>query len=151
MKRASTLFLRLALIVITLGVLALCIFALPGGLVDPFFRWIVIGMYGAAIPFFIALYQSMKLLQYIDKSTAFSDLSVRALVRIKYCAFAIALIFTALLPHFYAFAQLDDAPGVLALGLLIVGVSLMIAVFAAVLKGLLQNAIAMKSENELTV
>ena len=41
-------------------------------------------MYVAAIPFFVALYQAFKLLSYIDKNQAFSELSVKALKKIKY-------------------------------------------------------------------
>jgi hypothetical protein len=40
---------------------------------------------------------------------------------------------------------------VIAIGLVIVGASVAVAVFAAVLQRLLENAIAIKSENDLTV
>jgi hypothetical protein len=48
-------------------------------------------------------------------------------------------------------ANKDDAPGVLALALVIIIASAAVSVFAAVLQRLLQNAIAIKTENDLTV
>jgi hypothetical protein len=48
-------------------------------------------------------------------------------------------------------AQRDDAPGVVLLGLVFIFATLVVGVFAAVLERLLQNAIDIKSENDLTV
>ena len=108
-------------------------------------------MYVSAIPFFIALYQAFKLLSYIDKSQAFSDMSVTALKKIKYCALTISGLFVVILPFVYLVADLDDAPGLIIVGMVPVFASMVIAVFAAVLQRLLQEAIAIKIENELTV
>jgi hypothetical protein len=154
MNRGSTNFLRLVIFLIGTGVLALCLFVLPrvigsidlGGY-DP----ILLGMYVPAIPFFVALYQALRLLSYIDKNKAFSSLSVTALKNIKYCALAISALYAAGMPYIFYVADKDDAPGVVAIGLVIIFASFVIAVFAAVLQRLLQNAIAIKSENDLTV
>ena len=48
-------------------------------------------------------------------------------------------------------AELDDAPGLGVIALAFVCMPLVIATFAAVLEKLLQNAIDIKSENDLTV
>ena len=48
-------------------------------------------------------------------------------------------------------AEIDDAPGIIVIGLVIIFASMVIAVFAAVLQRLLQEAIDIKSENDLTV
>lgn len=48
-------------------------------------------------------------------------------------------------------AERDDAPGIIVIGLIIIFASMVIAVFAAVLQKLLKEAIAIKSENDLTV
>jgi hypothetical protein len=154
LKHGSTLFLRATVIIIALTVLALCIFALPTGIrTDNVggYRLILLGMYVPAIPFFIALYQAMNLLSYIDTNKAFSDLSVKALSNIKYCALIISGLFAAGMPYIYIVAERDDAPGVILIGLVITGASLVIAIFAALLQKLLQNAIDIKSENDLTV
>ncbi len=154
MKNGSTLFLKLVIYLMGLAVLVLCLFVLPrvigsidlGGY-DP----ILIGMYLPAIPFFIALNYGLKLLSYIDKNIAFSELSVKALKYIKYCAVAISLFYIAGMPYIFHVAEADDAPGVVLIGLIFASAPIVIAVFAAVLQKLLQNAIEIKSENELTV
>jgi hypothetical protein len=108
-------------------------------------------MYIPAIPFFIALYEALKLLNYIDRNKAFSPLSVKVLKNIKYCGVAISVLYTVGMPYIYYAAERDDAPGVIVIGLVIIFASFVIAVFAATLEQLLHNAIAIKSENDLTV
>lgn len=154
MNRGSTIFLRGAVVFIGLVVLALCVFALPAGIrTDQVggYRHILLGLYVPAVPFFVALYQALKLLGYIDRNQAFSDLSVRALKYIKYCALTISGLFLAGMPYVFHVADMDDAPGVVLMGLIIIGASFVIATFAAVLQKLLQNAMDIKSENDLTV
>lgn len=159
MKR-ETLFLKATIVLMAIPVLALCIFWLP----QPFLSnegpdeypvyWvycIAIGMYVSAVPYFAALYQTLRLLSYIDKNEAFSELSVRALKKIKYCAIAFSAVYAAISPFFYLIAEQDDAPGLAAIDLVMIFASLVIAVFAAVLQKLLQNAIDIKSENDLTI
>ncbi|KYD20832.1 hypothetical protein B4135_0249 [Caldibacillus debilis] len=108
-------------------------------------------MYLSAIPFFFALYQAFKLLNYIDRNEAFSELSVQALKKIKYCAIAISILYVPGLPFFYIAAELEDAPGIVLIGLGIIFASTIIAVFAALLQKLLKAAIDIKSENDLTI
>ncbi len=50
---------------------------------------IFITMYISVIPFLFAVYQTIKLLNYVDKNKAFSNDSVNALKHIKYCSIAI--------------------------------------------------------------
>jgi len=149
MKR-ETLFLKIVVFLIGLPVLALCIFGLPS-LVNYLHYPVLIGMYAAAVPYFFALYQTLKLLSYIDQSKAFSDLSVGVLKNIKYCAITISILYAGLTPLLIPIADQDDAPGVVALGLVITFAAMVIAVFAAVLQKLLKNAIDIKSEYDLTV
>ncbi|CAH0214065.1 hypothetical protein SRABI80_02128 [Peribacillus frigoritolerans] len=68
-------------------------------------------MYVSAIPFYFALYQSFNLLSYIDKNQAFSELSVRALKKIKKCAITISGLYVVALPFVFILAEVDDAPG----------------------------------------
>lgn len=153
-KNGSTLYLRLVVLALGAVVLATCLFVLPPVIATDktgMYRPILLGLYVTAVPFFYALYHTLKLLGYIDKNTAFSDLSVDALRRIKYCGVTIAGLFAAGSPYIYHVADKDDTPGVLAIALVIIGASIAVAVFAAVLERLLQNAIAIKSENDLTV
>ncbi|MBK1811782.1 DUF2975 domain-containing protein [Clostridium sp. YIM B02505] len=150
MKQWSTIILRIAVIFIAMPVLALCIFWLPGFINYLPFP-IIISVYVTAICFFFALYQALKLLSYIDKNKAFSELSVNALKNIKYSGITISIIYAGLLLPLYPIADADDAPGLLAFPLIIIFASCTIAVFAAVLQKLLKEAIDIKSENDLTV
>ncbi|MGG6310548.1 DUF2975 domain-containing protein [Paenibacillus macerans] len=157
-EQGSTLFLRGVVFLMGIAVLALCLFGAPEIAKELFEYYpplvylpILIGIYGSAIPFFFALYQTLKLLSYIDKNIAFSEASVKALKNIKNCAIAISILYAAILPILFIIAEKDDAPGLAALGLVIVCASLVIAVFAAVLQKLLRNAIDIKSENDLTI
>ncbi|WP_010531351.1 DUF2975 domain-containing protein [Lentibacillus jeotgali] len=163
MKKGSTFFLKIAVIFIGIPVLALCIFLLPqianeatlqAGR-DSELAYVVFGMliimYAATIPFYFALYQALRLLSYIDKNQAFSHISVRALKNIKNCAITISGLYVVALPLVYIIAEWDDAPGLILIGMVIIGASIVIAVFAAVLQKLLQEAIDIKSENDLTV
>jgi hypothetical protein len=154
MKKGSTLFLKGVVIFLGLLVVALCVFGLPAAInydQTGYYRPILFGMYLTVIPFFIALYETMKLLGYIDNGQAFSILSVRVLKKIKYCAIAISVMYAVSLPYIYYAAKRDDAPWVVMLGLVFTFAPIVIAVFAAVLQRLLKDALDIKSENDLTV
>ena len=160
MKQVSTLFLKATLFVMGGLVLAFCIFAIPAigngvGVEWPRLAYlkypILIGGYVSAIPFFVALYQAFQLLNYIDRSVAFSELSVKALRYIKYCGVAMCGIYLAGMPIAFQIAQADDAPGLIILAMLLAAAPVVIAVFAAILQKLTQHALDIQSENELTV
>ncbi|MFF2497027.1 DUF2975 domain-containing protein [Peribacillus sp. NPDC058075] len=160
MKQVSTIFLKIAVIFIGMPVLALCIFVVPeianfAAELYPnmtYLKYLVlIDLYASAIPFYFALYQAFKLLSYIDNNKAFSELSVRALKTIKNCAITISSLYVVGMPLFYLMAEMDDAPGIIVIGLVVIFASMVIAVFAAVLQRLLQEAIDIKSENDLIV
>lgn len=154
MGKSSTMFLRSVVILLGMAVLGICIFVLPLGIMTDnfgYYRPLLLGMYLPAVPFFFALYQSLKLLDYIDRNTAFSELSVKALKNIKYCAMMISALYVAGMPYIFFVGDKDDAPGVILVGLVIIFASLVVAVFAAVLQRLLGNIIEIKSENDLTV
>ncbi|SHJ46473.1 DUF2975 domain-containing protein [Parasporobacterium paucivorans] len=160
MKHSSTIFLKAVVLLIGLPVLAICIFWLPG-LADIYdgkdseaayvLYPVFICAYASAISFFFALYQAFRLLGYIDKNTAFSSLSVKALKKIKFSAVAIGVLYGACMPFLYFIAEADDAPGLIVIGLVIIFASAVIAAFAAVLEMLLKSAMEIKMENDLTV
>jgi len=119
MERYSTVILRIALFIAGAIVLAFCaataflaLKTYPSSgyitLADVLFA----GTCLAAIPFYIAMYQSFKLLRLIDADCAFSESSVKALKIIARSAF-LEFIICSLggLPFFYVLAQKDDAPG----------------------------------------
>lgn len=150
MKRYSTNFLKIAVILIGIPVVILCIFWLPG-FVNYLPIPILVGVYASAITYFIALYQALKLLNYIDNNKAFSLISVDALKNIKHCAIIISVLYAIIAPLLFPIADADDAPGLVAFPLIIIFASFVIAVFAAVLQRLLKEAIDIKSDNDLTI
>ena len=154
MERGSTIFLRATILLLGLIVLGLCIVAVPAGIrldASGDYRPLLLGLYITAVPFFVALYQTLQLLDHIDRNHAFSDFSVSALRNIKYCAVIIGALFAASLPYVYLVAHKNNAPSVLAIGSVVTFASFVVAVFAAVLQKLLKNAIDIKAENDLTV
>jgi len=160
LNQVTTFFLKVAVIFIGIPILALCIFIVPkigifAGELYPDIAYmkllVLIDMYAAAIPFYFALYQAYKLLSYIDKNLAFSELSVKSLRKITYCAITISAIYLLGMPLYYLMAKKVDPPSFMPMGLVIIFASMVIAVFAAVLQRLLQEAIKIKSENDLTV
>lgn len=159
MKRCSTIILRCAVVFAQIAMIAIC--CLIGWVAffedrpDPYHMEYIglIGTYAAAIPYFVALYQAMKLLRYIDRGCAFSQASIKSLDIITRCTIVVFIIATVGgLPFFYTLVQLDgDTPGFMLFGLVISGTTFLIAVFTSVLKRLLQDAIDFKSENDLTI
>jgi len=158
MKKGSTLFLRLVICLIAIGVLAGMIWfpqtegrATNLDLIsiykDPFIIYIYIG----SIPFFVGLYQAFKLLNFIDANKAFSQGAVNTLKNIKFAS--LSLIGFIALAVFYIrfFAHGDDPAGPTALGILASFAVAVIATAAAVFQKLFQNAVDLKSENDLTV
>lgn len=160
MKKGSTWFLRGVLCVMALVLLALCVFAFPAiskGVVLEFpviaaYRHaILLGLYAAAVPFFVAIYQAFLLLSYIDHNTAFSTQSVQALRRIKYCGVTMTAVLMLFMPIVFLAADADDAPGLIPFSFLFFCIPIVVSVFAAVLQTLLKNAIEIKSEIDLVV
>ena len=159
-RRGSTVFLRLSVSTIGLGVLALCIFLLPLMWIHAYDEWpqhgyavqaAVAAMYLSAIPFYIGIYNGWRVLGAIDKGQAFSLQPVRALRAIAICAAVISLVYMLSLPFFYIWADNTDAPGLMVIGLFLAGLPLIISVAVALLGRLLHEAIAIKTENDLTV
>src|SRR4051794_8386688 len=97
MKRTSTAFLQLVIVLIALAALALLLWephvegrnahatAFEIYFKDPFLAY----AYVACIPFFVALYQGFKVLAYAGRNEVFSHAAVKSLRTIKFCALAI--------------------------------------------------------------
>ena len=159
MKRISTVFLQAVIVVIGMVALAILIrFPLTEGRAanldlfniysDPF----ILYGYAASIAFFVALYKAFKLLGYIGQNKVFSSDSVGALESIKYCAIVLSiLIVTAGLYIRISHNKDDDPAGFLAMCMATTFVSIVVATAAAIFERILQNAMDMKSENDLTI
>src|SRR5882724_4669534 len=158
MKRSSTIFLQVVIVLIGIGILALMLWEphIEGRNVhatlfeiyfkDPFLAY----AYIASISFFVALYQAFKVLGYAGQNKIFSQATVNALRTIKYCAIAI-IGFVAVSVVFMIFGDKDDRPGGTFMRILITFPSIVVATAAAIFERILQNAVDIKSENDLTV
>lgn len=159
MKKSSTVFLQVVIVIIGIVALAIMIrFPLTEGraanldlfsiYTDPF---LVYG-YLASIAFFVALYQAFKLLGYIGQNKVFSLSSVKALRTIKYCAIVLSTSIVMAGLYIRIFHATDDDPaGFFALCIVTTFISIVIATAAAVFERTLQSAVDIKSENDLTV
>lgn len=113
---------------------------------DPFLAYAYVG----SIPFFAALFQAFKILGYARQNRVFSPAAVKALRTIKFCAIAI-IGFVVGGEVFILMHESDDRAGGVAMGVFIAFGSVIIAAAAATFEWILQNAVEMKSENDLTV
>lgn len=160
MKRAPTIFLQIIVVLIGLGALVLMLWEphLEGRNVhatpfqiyfkDPFLAYVYI----ASIPFFAALYQAFKLLRYIGRNEVFTLRSVSALRTIKYCSITVAaFIMGAEAFLFIVQRGKDDIAGGVAVGLVLIVISAVIAAAAAVFERTLQSAVNINPEKDLTI
>jgi len=158
MKRSSTIFLQVVIVLIGIGALALLLWEphiegrnAQATLVqiyfhDPFLAY----AYIASIAFFAALYQAFKVLGYVRQDKVFSQEVVRALRTIKVCAIAI-IGFVAGAEIFIMLSNSDDRAGGVFMGVLITFGAVVIATASAMFERILENTVAIKSENDLTV
>jgi len=158
MKRTPTIFLQIVIVLIGIGALGLLLWEphIEGVnahakffevYLDPFIALVYLG----SVPFFVALYQAFKVLGFVGQNKVFSQPAVKALRTIKNCALTII--------GFVALDELiimlthgnDDAAGGVFMGVLITFGSIVIATAAAMFERILQNAVDIKSEHDLTV
>jgi hypothetical protein len=159
MKRISIVFLQAVILLI--GIVALVIllwFPLTEGraknldLFSIYFDPFILYGYAASIAFFIALYKAFKLLGYIGQNKVFSSMSVKALKSIKYCSIILGvLIVTAGLFIKLSHKKDDDPAGFLAICIVTTFGTIIVATAAAIFEKILQNAVDIKSENDLTI
>jgi hypothetical protein len=161
MKRSSTVFLQIVIVLVGLGALAFLVWEpqIEGRnehatqfeiyFKDPFLALV----YAGSIPFFIALYQAIKVLGYVGRNNVFSPEVVAALRTIKYCALAIiGFVVVEEIVILLMDSGDNDNPGApIFLGVLIIFPSIVVATAAAMFARILQNAVDLKSENDLTV
>ena len=159
MKKGSTIFLQVIIVLIGIGALALLLWEprIEGRnaqatnfeiyFKDPFLALV----YAGSILFFVALFQAFKLLGCAGRNQIFSQAAVKALRTIKYCALGIIGFVAAEEIFIILNHGSDDATGGYFMGVLIAFGSIVIAAAAALFQRILQKAVDIKSENDLTV
>ena len=158
MNRSSTVFLKVVLVLIAIGVLVgLLWFPQTEGraanldliriYADPFIVYIYVG----SIPFFVGLYQAYKLLSFIDANEAFSQAAVNTCKNMKFASLGLIGCIAAAMLYIRFFVHGDDIAGPTMLGMCMALAFGVIAAAAGVFQKLFQHAVAIKSENDLTV
>jgi hypothetical protein len=162
MKRSSIIFLQIVIVLVGVAAVALLLWEPQVEGVnrnrtnfeiyfqDPFLALV----YAGSIPFFVALYQAIRALGYVGRNQVFSPEVVKALRTIRYCA--LAIIGFVVVEEIWIMLMIDesdrDNPGApILLGLLIVLPSIVVATVAGMFERIVQNAVALKTENDLTV
>ena len=158
MKRGSVLFLRAVILLVGVAVLVGLLWEpqvegvnknadLLTIYLDPFILYVYLG----SLPFFFGLLQGFKLLGYVSKGQACSPDAVTALRRIKYCALAVVgFIAGAEAYILLGPSDGDDRAGGVAMGVF-TSFPCLVAMSAAVLERVLQSAVDLKAEHDLTV
>lgn len=160
MKKSAPVFLQVVIVLIGMAALALMLWEphLEGRnahatvfqiyLNDPFLAY----AYIASIAFFVALYQACMFLGYVGRSDVFSQRSLKALRTIKYCAMSLVGFLLGAEAYFFLVQRSkDDIAGGVMMGLFLIFLSVVAATATAVLETILQSALDLKSENDLTV
>ena len=115
---------------------------------DPF----ILYAYAASISFFVGLFQAFTLLKYVGQNKVFTSSSVRTLSTIKYCALLLCAFILGAAMYIRIFHHKDDDPaGFLVLCFVTSFSSFIVATAAGIFEKLLQSAVEMKNENDLTV
>lgn len=158
MKKSSTLFLKVIILLVAIGTVSGLIWfpqtegrAANLDLVSIYLDPFILYVYLASIPFFVGLFQTIKLLNLIDGNKAFSQEAVNTLRIMKFAS--IILIGLIVLAEFYLhiFVKGEDIAGPTMLGIFASLAFGVIATAISIFQKIFQKAIDLKSENDLTV
>lgn len=110
---------------------------------------ILFGIYLTCIPFYIGIFQTFNLLNLIKKENAFTEDACKSLKIITFSAIFVIIIY--IIGVIYLNVENALPPALLIIGLIIIFISFIIAVFAAVLRALLMKVVEIKNENDFTI
>ena len=157
MKSSSTIFLQVVIVLVGIGALAFMIrepqvegVNAHATLFQMYCNSFVVYAFIGSIPFFAALYHAFKVLGFVRQNKTFSQATVNSLRIIKYCALAL-IGFVAVSVIFMIGGDREDRPGGLFMRILVTFPTIIVAAAAAISERILQNAVDIKSENDLTV
>jgi hypothetical protein len=157
-KRGSTTFLKVIVFLVGIVLLAVCVYFLPQAARrdaierpgDYSLYPLLVCAYGICITVSVALHQIFKLLIYIEKNNAFSELSLQSLKIIKKCT--ITVIFFIFLAIVYLRVRVqftgDDAAGPISLGLMGILATSIIAAIVDVLQKPIKNVFDSQPKNK---
>lgn len=157
-KCGSTTYLKVIIFLVGIAVLAACIYFLPEAARrdaierpgDYSLYPLLVCAYGICITFSVALYQTFKLLTYIAKNNAFSDLSLQSLTVIKKSTFTVIFFIFLAIVYLRVSVQFtgDDAAGPISLGLMGILATSIIAAIVDVLQKPIKNFLDSQQKNK---
>lgn len=158
MNRSSTLFLRLVITLMAIAALAICGCGVPRMVADETSRHpdgvgvpyaIMICAYILCIPFFTALYQGFRVLNFIDRDKTFSAATAKSLRLIRYCALVIGASFFAgiVALRIMSAGTGEDPAGPTMIAIVVMFFCLTVMAVSVVLEKQVQKAIDLKTES----
>lgn len=159
MKKISILFLQGVLVLIGVVVLFILIKMPPSegkaqnlDLISIYTDPVVLYGYASSVVFFVGLYKAFKLVGYIGNDRLFSTDSIKSLRIIRYCAIIMTFLVVLAALYINLFHDKNDDPaGFLGMSMVVIFINTTIAIAVTVLENIVQKAIDMKSENDLTI
>jgi len=159
MNRGASVFLRAVLVLVGVGALAFLLWQpqVEGRnanatqfeiyFQDPFLAY----LYLSSIPFFVGLYHGIQVLGHAGRGTEFSPPAVASLRTIKVCAILLVVLVAGAEGYILFGVSGEDRAGGVMIGVFLAFASIVVATAMAVLERAAQNAVDMKSDNDLTI
>ncbi|WP_144548133.1 DUF2975 domain-containing protein [Bacillus sp. X1(2014)] len=157
-KRGSSTFLKVIIFLAGIAVLTLCIYWMPVLTIrdvkahpgDYSLYPLLVCAYGICITFSFTLYQVYKLLTYIERNNAFSELSLKSLKVIKKCAFIAIFFIVLMIISLKVISKItgDDSAGPISLSLMGILATSIIAAIVDVLQKLLKNVLELNPKKD---
>lgn len=148
MSRIATIFLQGVIILIGIGALAFLLWEphVEGRNInatlfqiyfkDPFLAFV----YAGSIPFFVALFQGLKLIQFVGDNRVIAIPAIKAVQTIRYCALVL-ICFIAIAEVIILFNDSDDRAGGVMIGVALTFGSSIVAAASYLFEGSLKNAL----------
>ncbi len=112
---------------------------------------LAIAVYGVTASIWFALIKLAQILRLIEHHQVFLPQTLRYVSAIRKAILVASLTALFDLPFFYRITQLEDAPGLMLLGLGLVFIPFAILILMQIVEDLFKSAIAFQSEVDLTV
>ena len=97
---------------------------------------LIVFLYVTMLPFYGAIYHTLKGLQHLRRGQPIDQ----QLVRVKHNAIVLATMYVLALPGAYYLADLNDAPGVILLSLIILGITVAVIAASNVLRTIVRSS-----------
>lgn len=91
---------------------------------------LIVFLYVTMVPFYRAIYHTLKGLQHLIRGQPIDQ----QLVRVKHNAIVLAIMYVLALPGAYYVADINDAPGIIVLSLIILGITVAVIVTSTILR-----------------